>query len=263
LNPWGPLWDRAAAASRVLLTGHGGDPAMHSSHTYWFDQLRRGRFGQVAADLRQYRRLCGRRPPLYLRANLARRLGRARPPRAYPVWLNPDFAARLNLSSRIEEEVSKWTGNDGLESMALNPYWANFLASFDPGNTQRLCKARFPFFDVRLMTYLAAVPPVPWFESKRLLRQATRQLLPQEIWQRPKTLQSGLPLEVLAQQQGVPPYLEDLAGAPELAPYVDRDALLDVVRAPGAENGHFWSLLRPVTLAYWLRHRPRPKAPDG
>jgi asparagine synthase (glutamine-hydrolysing) len=147
--------------------------------------------------------------------------------------------------------------------MALNPYWTNFLASFDPGNTCRPLKARFPFFDLRLVAYLAVVPPVPWFEDKRLLRRATRHLLPEEIWQRPKTLRGGLPLEALARQQGVPPYLEDLATAPELAPYVDGDALLDVVRAPGAENGLFKSLLRPIALAYWLRHRPRFTTPGG
>ncbi|MGD8625508.1 MAG: asparagine synthase-related protein [Anaerolineae bacterium] len=262
LNPWDALWDRAAAG-RVLLTGHGGDPALRSSQTYWLDLLKRGQLKQAAADLRQYRRLYGHRPPLYLRANLVRRLARAPSPRAYPVWLNPDFAARLDLPDRLGEEAGAWAGHDGLESMALNPYWTNFLASFDPGNTCRPLKARFPFFDLRLVAYLAVVPPVPWFEDKRLLRRATRHLLPEEIWQRPKTLRGGLPLEALARQQGVPPYLEDLATAPELAPYVDGDALLDVVRAPGAENGLFKSLLRPIALAYWLRHRPRFTTPGG
>jgi asparagine synthase (glutamine-hydrolysing) len=263
LNPWEALWDRATAAGRVLLTGHGGDPALRSSQTYWLDQLKGGQIRQVIADLRQYRQLYGRRPPFYLRTNLARRLGRADAPRAFPVWLNPDFATRLDLQDRLGNEAEEWARHDGLESMALNPYWSNFLASFDPGNTCRPFKVRFPFFDVRLVAYLAAVPPVPWFEGKRLLRQATRHLLPQDIWQRPKTLRTGLPLEALALQQGVPPYLEELAAAPELTPYVDCDALLGVVRAPGAENGLFKSLLRPIALAYWLRHRPRSNTPGG
>lgn len=263
LNPWGALWDRAATAARVLLTGHGGDPALRPSQTYWLDQLKGGHFGQMAADLRQYKLLFGRRAPFYLRNNLALRLGRSKDPRSFPVWLNADFAARLDLQARLGEQLKEGMSNDGLDSMVLNPFWSNFLASFDPGNTHQPFKVRFPFFDLRLVAYLASVPSLPWLQDKWLLRQATHQLLPEEVLRRPKTLRAGLPLEALVLKHGAPPYLEDLAGAPELAPYVDCDALLGVVRAPGQEKSHFRSLLRPILLAYWLRHRQGPETSGG
>jgi len=254
LNPWQELWSRAAAG-RVLLTGHGGDPALRASKTYWRELLVRGQFGQMVADIRQYRHTLGRWPRLRLR-----RPARGRKIWPYPPWLNPDFAARLELPRRQQSQGAGWGYRDGLLSMARNPFWANFLSSFDAGNTLLPLEVRFPFFDLRLVSYLATVPPAPWFEGKYLLRAAMRPSLPAAVSERGKSLRQGLPLEALAIQQGVPAYLADLLATPELAPYVDRDELLQIVRSPAAEGRAFKSVLRPMMLAYWLRHRQDKKS---
>ena len=253
LNPWQELWSRAAAG-RVLLTGHGGDPALRASKTYWRELLARGQFGRMAADIRQYHRTLGRWPRLRLRQP-----ARSRESWSYPSWLNPDFAARLDLPSRLRGQGAGWGHRDGLLSMARNPFWSNFLSSFDAGNTQLPFEVRFPFFDLRLVNYLAIVPPAPWFEGKHLLRAAMRPSLPAAVSERGKSLRQGLPIEVLAGRQGVPAYLVDLLATPELAPFVDRDKLLQIVRSPAAGGGGFKSILRPMMLAYWLRHRQAAK----
>jgi hypothetical protein len=237
-------------AGRVLLTGHGGDALGRSSRTYWMNLLKRGKWVQMAIDMLQYKRSYGRRPTLFLRPSSQPRIERT-----FPVWLDSDFAARLGLRERLQEQTGQVRDFDNINSMTINPVWSNMLTSFDPGNTLLPFKARFPFMDLRLVDYLAVVPPVPWFERKRLLREAMRDALPKEVCERPKTLMSALPIQALTSQQGVPAYLEELAYAPELVPYVNRDALLQLVRTPDSTETQFMSSLHPAILAYWLRHR--------
>ncbi len=258
LNPWGEMWARAASADRVLLTGYGGDPAMRSSISYWSDLLKRRQFGQIAADMRQYARRYGRRPPLYLRANLRRWLGRSGYRRPYPAWLNPDFGARLDLQARMEDHIERRWEYKGLRKMADSPFWSNLLSNFDPGNTFLPFKTRFPFFDLRLVAYLLLVPPTPWFEGKRLLRESMCGILPEPVRRRPKSPLLTIPARVRAQQQGIWPWVESLISMPELAGYVDQAALLQVLRSPGqADDSEYRGLAQPLTLAYWLHHRQK------
>jgi hypothetical protein len=67
---------------------------------------------------------------------------------------------------------------------------------------------------------------------------------------------SANPLRALIVKHGVPEWVEQLALAPELAGYVDGEALLAMMSAP--EKGANWVFMRafrPLSLAYWLRHR--------
>jgi asparagine synthase (glutamine-hydrolysing) len=257
------LWSCAAASGRVLLTGYGGDPSLRPSSSYWINLLKRWQLGQMVADIRRYTHTYGQRPPLYMRANLRRWLGHSPYRISYPAWLNPDFAARLALPTRVEQYARQWRDfEDDHSSMAAEPFWSNLLSNRDPGNTLMPLKVRFPFFDLRLVGYLRAVPPVPWFERKRLLREAMRGNLPQAVLQRPKSPLSGIPFAAFIQQQGVPPWMEDLATTPELAPYVDGDALLGVIRTPTKVNVlEYGGVLHALALAYWLRHQQRKPGP--
>jgi asparagine synthase (glutamine-hydrolysing) len=142
--------------------------------------------------------------------------------------------------------------------------WSSRLARYDPGHTGVPVRVRHPFFDVRLVRYLRAVPPVPWFVDKHLLRAAMRDVLPEPVRLRPKTPLARDMLHAVALRQGPPRWMEELAVTPELAPYVDRDELLRGLRSPGQMPGHeYRPILRALSLADWLRKQRRLRAePD-
>ena len=111
--------------------------------------------------------------------------------------------------------------------MAADPFWSNLFAMADPGFTGLPIKIRFPFFDLRLVRYLQAVPPVPWLVRKHLLREAMREILPEPVRRRPKTSLAGDPRQVLAQRRGSDLHAVSLVrAAPGLDRYVDQDRLV-------------------------------------
>ena len=136
-----------------------------------------------------------RPPPLHLRVWL-RRLIRYRPQaRIYPPWLNSTFAAKLDLPSLWAAVEAKRRPLHPTHAEAYfllrSSSWPNLFEVSDPGTRGLGLELRHPFFDVRLVTYLLAIPPVPWCVNKRILRDAMAELLPEPIRRRPKTPLAG------------------------------------------------------------------------
>ena len=244
----------AASHGRVLLSGQGGDPMMRLSPTYWLDLLRALRLGQLAADGRQYLHTHGRLPRPGLRRRWRRR--RRRPKVApFPEWLASDLAARLSLRERWD---AHWQADPpvGQLGMAAYTFWGRALAAENPDATGLPLKARFPFFDLRLLDFMVRVPPILWASHKAFLREAMRGILPEPVRLRPKSPLADTPLHVFACRHGPPRWAEELAGEPELEPYVDRNALLRLIRSPREVTAfQYRTIRRPLNLALWLRTR--------
>ena len=154
---------------------------MYPSRCYWLDLLRDRDLRQFVTERRQYSRSYGRRARLFIRWNLRRRLGIGQRELPFPPWLNPEFSARLQLEARFKQQHKRNDENKGWRSMLQTPFWPNFVSSMDPGNTLLPLEIRSPFLDLRLIEYLSRVPPVPWFEGKRLMREAMRGILPEAL----------------------------------------------------------------------------------
>ena len=132
--------------------------------------------------------------------------------------------------------------------------WSWYFESFDPGVTRIPVEGRYPFLDVRLVSYLLAIPPIPWFIDKQLLRVAMRVVLPDPVRLRPKAALAGDPLRAQLREANVQ-WLDRFDATPELARFVDRTA---VPQLAGGCDGHDpWLHVRPLCLNYWLR-RVRP-----
>lgn len=56
----------------------------------------------------------------------------------------------------------------------------------DPAFTRSPVEVRYPFLDLRIINYLLAIPTMPWFFRKHLLREAMRGRLPEGTRKRPK-----------------------------------------------------------------------------
>jgi len=161
-----------------------------------------------------------------------------------------DVAARLALFRQYvrRERVG----------MVEAPLWRTFFAWADAGYYGLQLSVRFPFFDLRLLEFVRAIPPAPWLEDKRLLRAAMGDRLPEVVRTRPKTLMAGYVTSAQNKQTGVPAWEIDLLTGPEMAAYVDDGWLRSVVHQSAAAQAHIWETqYPPVQLAYWLRYRRR------
>jgi len=256
-----------AQRCRVALSGDGGDPALAASPaSHFVNLLRAGRPATVLADV--IRCLAhGQRPPLGIRAALKRGRGNGSWRSVYPPWVSQDFAARLDLRARWEELIRERASLDPQRPEAYHelhsPFWPYLFEMYDPGVTLCQLAFRHPFFDVRLLTYLLAVPPMPWFLKKKLLRDAMREWTPEPVRRRVKTPMVADPVCALLRQPQAQ-WINHFDETPELGEYVDLEKIPKVAGLPQQVDryGSDWHLVtRPLCLNRWLAHAVSPRLP--
>lgn len=249
----------AAARSRVVLTGMGGDPVLRETPARLVRLLAAGRIPRALAEAAQYAWWHRRIPRPGLRTFLRGGHRRSVDAAEAPVWIAPELARRVELAARIAAQNAPGDDPHPLrpESAAqvVSPFWPPLFADYDPGVTGTPVEVRHPFFDLRVVRFTLAVPPAQWYNDKGLLRIGMRGRLPSPLLRRPKTPLREDPLEARRRAQG-----EDwLAGrtlGDEVAPWVN------VARVPRAAGGRdedlpdpLWPHLRPLGLALWLRRQ--------
>ena len=240
---------------RVLLTGYGGDPALYyHGDAYIVGQLKGLHWLRLATEIGECIFVRRQIPIVGFRTTLKRWLGKPawRPP--CPGWLQPDFASRLDLPARWEQMNAPATPLHPIRPEAYekltDPYWQVSFEKQDPGVTFFPVEVRHPFFDVRLLNYLLAIPPIPWAVRKELLREAMRDALPEAVRLRPKTPLRGEPYFERLRNCGSQWWSDHFDPAPELVRYVDIDA---VPRGAGGDPNELWLNLRPLSLNNWFR----------
>jgi asparagine synthase (glutamine-hydrolysing) len=130
--------------------------------------------------------------------------------------------------------------------------WPNMFEEFDAGLTGIPVEARFPFFDLRLVDFLLALPRLPWCCDKQLLREAGRGILPDAIRLRRKSpLRSDPLIALLARPEAS--WVDHFEAVPELGRYVIRDRIPAVHEE--TDSWIAWINLRPLSLNFWLRER--------
>ena len=248
-----------AKQSRVMLTGDGGDPLLLFSESYLADSIKGFRIGRIAFHLVRHLLSYKRLPRLGFRTVLRRWKGNHaswRPP--YPDWLNEDFAARLDLQARwdriMEGPVHTHPERPEAYNHLTHPYWPDSFERNDPGVTGVIVEARYPFFDLRFVNYLLAIPPLPWSVHKEILRRAMQGILPETVRLRSKTLLRGEPLLEMVQRPGVE-WMDSFIPSPGMNSYVTRGAIPPVAGERDISN--LWLNIRPLSLNYWLRRHER------
>ncbi|MCA1649552.1 MAG: asparagine synthase C-terminal domain-containing protein, partial [Acidobacteria bacterium] len=268
------LFSQIARHCRVALAGDGGDSALSaSSNRDFLSLLTAGRPAVVIADV--VRCLAyGQRPPLGIRAALRRWRGKGSWRTAYPPWISRDFEARLGLRERWKD-LTRAPASDDYRRAEVSrdlcgPFWPHVFEKYDPGFTSCPLIFRHPFFDVRLLTYLLAVPAIPWFLNKRILRDAMRGRTPEPVRRRPKAPLAAEPVCALLRQPQAR-WINHFDPTPELLEYVDVERIPKVAGVPQAVNQYEsdWHVLtRPLCLNYWLAQsappglRERKEPPD-
>ena len=241
--------------SRIALTGFGADPALSARITVHFRQLiRNGRFGRALADAGLYLSKPGRLSRLYLRT----RWHRLFPPKVhaqpYPQWLNSDLERDLSLRDRWAGLMNRESLNNSARpeayELTVSPSWAFIFETLDTSVTQVPVEMRHPFFDLRLLNFLLALPRLPWCCDKELLREATRGSLPDAVRLRRKSPMPAEPLNALLQRPESA-WVDRFGPVAELEKYVSRQRIPPVYCEHATWTA--WVHLRPLSLSFWLQ----------
>ncbi len=248
---------QVAAHGRVALTGFGADPAFAARITVHFRQLiEKGRFDRVLADAGRYLTRPGRMSRLYLRLRWQRLFPARTSAAPYPEWLNPDLEKKLSLRDRWASLNHEQFPNDSARPEAYqliaSPGWTSLFETLDPNFTQMPVEVRNPFFDLRLLHFLLALPRLPWCCDKELLREAVRGSLPDAVRLRRKSPMPADPLNALLRKPESA-WVDRFQPIEELGTYVLRQKIPPVYRQKDMWTG--WVHLRPLSLNFWLRHR--------
>jgi asparagine synthase (glutamine-hydrolysing) len=252
------LFDQFQAISadcRVVLSGEGSDGLMHfQMWPYVKDTLRNREWQRLLVDTSHYAWLRPSLPGLWRRAKKLFRRDAASP--AFPHWLAPDFARRLNLQARARE----WNQLSSVSPphpvlpeghSSLSPwYWSHLFELESAGVTHCPVEVRHPFFDLRIVNFLLALPPFPLFFQKRLLREAIAGRLPERIRTRRKSPLAADPL-VAHFVQPHTPWMDQLIWTQEIESYVDKSALRSF--GNGTVSANVDTDVRPLCLNFWLQ----------
>jgi asparagine synthase (glutamine-hydrolysing) len=247
---------QVAVHSRIALTGFGADPALSCRISVHFrDLLRRRQFGRAIANATGYLATEGRLSRLYVRTRWRLFLNRKHERSSFPSWLNDEFAARLTLSDRwAQVERSAETNAAAVRLVAYQnfgaPFWPQLFEWHDTASTRAPVEVYHPFFDLRLLNFLLALPALPWCSDKQLLRESARGVLPDAVRLRRKSPLLADPLVALLGRQDSA-WVDEFELTAALGKYVAHDRVLPVC----SENDPWtaWINLRPHTLNFWLR----------
>ena len=246
---------QVAVRNRVVLTGFGGDPALSCLLSVHFSQLfKKSQIGRALGDVMRYLAKEGRLSRLYLRTRWRKWFGGKSQIPHFPEWLNADFDRNLCLRDRWEMSIAtpavhRSARRTAYEAM-VDPCWPNLFEGYDPGVTGVPVEVRHPFFDLRVVSFLLALPALPWCSDKELLREAARGILPDVVRLRRKSPLLADPLIALLQQKESA-WVDSFEAVPELGRYVERRRIPKVFKEKEAWTA--WIHLRPLSLNFWLR----------
>ena len=237
--------------TRVILYGLGPDDSLaYEWKPYLNHLIRQRRWGRVCRDLVSE---FAAHPRIPLVDMLSRKWKERNEPDWYtpsfPSWFNKDFEDRIRLRDRWEEIGTYSLLPHPTRPVGYTSFAGSFpmggLDIFDAGNTGAPCEYRHPFFDIRLLRFLLAVPAIPWCRHKQLIRSALRGMIPEEVRLRPKAPLNGFPELLRIRQSGYP----SLPPIARLEEYVDRN---QVTKGSCHESAEIERELKILGLQLWL-----------
>jgi asparagine synthase (glutamine-hydrolysing) len=248
-----------AADCRVVLSGEGSDNLMHFQMLpYMQDMMRNGEWGRFLAEVPHYLWV---RPSLWpgVRRRIKGLFGKDSKAPVYPKWFAPEFARRMDLEERWREwsELRVTAGHPILPKAHASlsiPQWTHFFEHENPAVTHFPVEVRYPFLDLRIVDYLLALPPFPWFFEKMILREAMAGRLPESVRLRPKTPMAVDPLAERLKNRETE-WMSDPHWNEEMGQYI---CLPSLVRPNGERKLRSAdSNIRPLCLNFWLQSARR------
>ena len=246
---------------RVLLSGEGSDNLMHfEMRPYVADLWRRSDYVRMTTEVVKY---AWRRPfpwrGIHSRvAGLFRRSGVSG--KAFPKWIAADFAERLDLPQRwkagqpLPTPPNRHPIHPIAQASLYLPQWTRFFELENCGVTRCAVEVRYPFLDLRVVEYLLAIPPFPWFFEKAILREAMAGRVLDTIRLRPKAPFAGDPFLEELRKSGLRVADGQADGRPEseeVCRYISPSSLTTLHGKMGSEQ--LSQSARPYCFKFWLQ----------
>jgi len=249
-----------SADCRVLLSGEGVDNLLSFQMWPYADDLRRnGEWRRLLTEVANYFWI---RPFPWrgIRARMKRIIGKDPQMPIFPEWLNQEFLDRANLKARWKERCehpvipSRHPIVPKAHASLSLPHWTKMFEQENAGMTPYPLEVRYPFLDLRIVNYILALPPFPWFFEKMLLREAMAERIPERVRMRPKTPLQGDPISAQLQNTGADG-LNQMHWSKDSDSFIERSALVPVHDKMNAEQ--IRTHLRPYCLNIWLQSARR------
>lgn len=192
----------AELVSSRVFTGHLGDAIFMRTRMYFGQLIAQKQFRKIAEELPRYYKAFGTRPALNLRWLAGEKRGNAHEfleaEAVFPKWIRMDIIQKYHLDMRWYDEMfNRFTAfpslnlerHDALLALGYL-HSSNYYELIDPGSAGSALDTVHPFLDMRIVKFSLNLPNNPFNYQKRLLRKILNGILPEEIVNRPKTLQS-------------------------------------------------------------------------
>ena len=249
-----------SAECRVVLSGEGPDNLLNfQMWPYAADLRRNGEWRRLLTELANYFWI---RPFPWrgIRTRLKRIVGEDPDLPLFPEWLNREFQKRASLKARWKElcehpviPSAHPIVPKAHASLSL-PHWTQMFEQENAGVTPYALEARYPFLDLRIVNYLLAIPPFPWFFEKMILREAMAERIPERVRMRPKTPLQGDPVSAQLQKTGAE-RINRMHWSKDTDRFIERSALAPLHGKMNAEQAR--AHVRPYCLNIWLQSARR------
>jgi asparagine synthase (glutamine-hydrolysing) len=239
------FYKKAGALAPVLFYGEGPDNALKYEWRPHLSYLaKKGQWARLVKDVAIHVASHRRVPLLPSIPQMIRvKTTAARAPEI-PTWLNPELISRLELRARLLKRCDL-TNSHPVRPRAhhnfQSPLWQSLFEDCDINGSHGHTEVRHPFVDLRVLSYLLAVPAIPWCRKKYILRRGMKGILPDAVLRRKKT---GL-ADIAQPFRRTPPVFSSAY----LERYVDQTRVPDVTQ----NEDELDSKIRALSLSYWLR----------
>ncbi len=253
-----------SADCRVLLSGEGVDNLLDFQMWPYAGDLRRnGEWRRLLTDMANYFWIKPF-PWNSIRTRMKRIIGKDLDMPVFPPWFNREFFDRAKLKARWKErsEHPRMPSAHPIvphahASLSL-PRWTQMFERENAGLTPYPLEVRYPFLDLRIVNYLLALPPFPWFFEKILLREAMAQRIPERLRMRRKTPLAGDPVSAQLQKTGAE-RLNQIPWSEDSDRFMEHSALVPLVGEMSAQQ--IRTHLRPYCLNVWLQSARKVRSP--
>jgi asparagine synthase (glutamine-hydrolysing) len=166
-------------------------------------------------------------------------------------WLDDAFVKKLDLAARAHEAPNADASLHPWHPRALasftSPIWPHFLEGFDAAVSGAPIEWRHPYLDLRVLTFLLSVPPIPWARRKLLIREAMKDALPREVLSRDKAPLIEDPIMKMVQKYP----LSGVSLCKEMQEFVNEHK----VPARPRDASQILDLIHVFVLDHWLKNR--------
>jgi asparagine synthase (glutamine-hydrolysing) len=249
-----------SADCRVVLSGEGVDNLLEfQMWPYVADLRRNGDWRRLLTELANYFWI---RPLPWrgVRTRIRRIIGKDPDMPVFPPWLKREFLESAKLEERWKE-LCKHPVTPSAHPIVPNahasfslPHWTQMFEQENAGMTPYPLEMRYPFLDLKLVNFLMAIPPFPWFFEKTILREAMSDRIPERIRMRRKTPLQGDPVSAQLQKTGAE-ILKQMQWSKDSDRFIERSALVAPHGKMNAEQ--IRTHLRPYCLNIWLQSARR------